>query len=91
MNIERIAAALGLTKEKKIRADLIIKQINAKGFLTMEDFKYQLGDMLPGVFNVLLLVTNLSAKEADIALMVGELKSDLLEKVIIEYQKLCGI
>jgi tape measure domain-containing protein len=86
--MKEIQRKLGLRDSEMSNLLIAFEQMKAKGFVTMEDFIRQVGEVLPGSLHVLSETLNLKINETVRQIKLGKVKSDVLDKFIIEYKKM---
>jgi tape measure domain-containing protein len=83
------SSALGLSAEQTAGALNAIQQMISKGTVSAEELRGQLGERLPGAFNLAATAMNVTTQELGNMLERGEvLASDLLPKLSVELKKL---
>lgn len=86
--VSRAAAALGLSADQADGALLAISQMMSKGRVAAEELRGQLGERLPGAFNLMARALGVSTAELDQMLQKGQvLATDALPKFAAELDK----
>jgi len=83
---DKIIQAKGLSESAKNEINIIIKQIELKGVLTMQDFRHQLCQRLSGLFASLIFLLKVSTMELNSMLRNGEIKSEILPELFATYE-----
>ncbi|MDE0335679.1 MAG: tape measure protein [Defluviicoccus sp.] len=86
--VAEAARVMGLTAEQTGGALLALEQIISKGKVSAEELRGQLGERLPGAFQIAARAMGVSTGELDRMLARGELLAeDLLPKLAVELSK----
>lgn len=80
-----IQTKLGLSEKERIKVEMAISQMRDRGYLTMEDFIYQLGNVLPGVSIILANLLRLNIKNTHNLIKKGYISSNILDNFLTEY------
>jgi tape measure domain-containing protein len=76
--ISEAAAALGLSGDQAAGALLAISQMISKGKVQAEELRGQLGERLPGAFNLMAESMGVTTAQLDVMLKKGEVGTDVL-------------
>lgn len=89
--VSKSSSMLGLSVEQQEGAFLAISQMMSKGTVQSEELRGQLGERLPGAFEVMAKSLNVTTAELGDMLKKGEVMSaDVLPKFAIAYEKAIG-
>jgi len=89
--VSKSASMLGLSVEQQEGAFLAISQMMSKGTVQSEELRGQLGERLPGAFEVMAKSLNVTTAELGDMLKKGEVMSaEVLPKFAIAYEKAIG-
>ena len=89
--VSKSSSTLGLSVEQQEGAFLALSQMLSKGTVQSEELRGQLGERLPGAFEVMAKALNVSTMELGEMLKKGEvLAADVLPKFAIAYEKAIG-
>lgn len=89
--VSKSASMLGLSVEQQEGAFLALSQMLSKGTVQSEELRGQLGERLPGAFEVMAKALNVSTMELGKMLQNGEvLAADVLPKFAVAYEKAIG-
>lgn len=89
--VSKSASTLGLSVEQQEGAFLALSQMLSKGTVQSEELRGQLGERLPGAFEVMAKALNVSTMELGKMLQNGEvLAADVLPKFAVAYEKAIG-
>lgn len=89
--VSKSASMLGLSVEQQEGAFLAISQMMSKGTVQSEELRGQLGERLPGAFEVMAQALGVTTMELGDMLKKGEvLAADVLPKFAIAYEKAIG-
>ena len=78
--IAEASSALGMSADDTKGSLLAISQIMSKGKVTAEELRGQLGERLPGAFNLMAQALGVTTQELDEMLQNGEVGIDVLDK-----------
>ncbi len=85
-------ASLKLSNEQIERSLLAISQMMSKGTVSAEELRQQLGEAMPGAFNMMAKALGVTTQELGKMLKAGEvLASDALPKLAAEMEKTTGL
>ena len=84
INIKKILKLDNITIKE---LDTSIKQMELKGFITMEDFVYHLGSCLPMSLTILSKIIKKPVKETIDKIKKKQIPSDILKQVLDDYEK----
>jgi tape measure domain-containing protein len=91
-SISKAGASMGLSVEAQNSAFLALQQMMSKGTVQAEELKKQLGNALPGAFNIMAKALNVTEKEMMSLMKTGSILSeDALPKFAIALEKAYGI
>lgn len=89
--VSKSASMLGLSVENQEGAFLALSQMLSKGTVQSEELRGQLGERLPGAFEVMAKALNVTTMELGDMLKKGEvLAADVLPKFAVAYEKAIG-
>lgn len=89
--VSKSASMLGLSVEQQEGAFLALSQMLSKGTVQSEELRGQLGERLPGAFEVMAKALNVTTMELGDMLKKGEvMATDVLPKFAIAYEKAIG-
>src|SRR5690606_35956333 len=89
--ISKSSSMLGLSVDQQEGAFLAISQMMSKGTVQSEELRGQLGERLPGAFEVMAKALNVTTMELGDMLKKGEvLAADVLPKFAVAYEKAIG-
>lgn len=89
--VSKSSSTLGLSVEQQEGAFLALSQMLSKGTIQSEELRGQLGERLPGAFEVMAKALGVSTMELGKMLENGEvLAADVLPKFAIAYEKAIG-
>lgn len=89
--ISKSSSMLGLSVEQQEGAFLAISQMMSKGTVQSEELRGQLGERLPGAFEVMAKALNVTTMELGDMLKKGEvMAADVLPKFAVAYEKAIG-
>ncbi|WP_308855259.1 tape measure protein [Flavobacterium nitrogenifigens] len=89
--VSKSASMLGLSVEQQEGAFLALSQMLSKGTVQSEELRGQLGERLPGAFEVMAKTLNVTTMELGDMLKKGEvMATDVLPKFAIAYEKAIG-
>ncbi len=89
--VSKSASMLGLSVEQQEGAFLAISQMMSKGTVQSEELRGQLGERLPGAFEVMAKSIGVTSMELGDMLKKGEvMAADVLPKFAIAYEKAIG-
>lgn len=86
--IANAAARLGLDAQTTEGALLAVQQMMSKGKVSAEELRGQLGERLPGAFNLMAKAAGVSTSELDKMLQAGKVGIDILPQFANEIDKL---
>ncbi len=90
--VTKASAVLGLKTDELTGIYLALEQMLSKGKVTTEELRRQLGERLPGAFDLAAKALGKTSSELDKMLRDGEvLASDLLPKLRVEIDKAFGL
>lgn len=89
--VSKSSSMLGLSVEQQEGAFLALSQMLSKGTIQSEELRGQLGERLPGAFEVMAKALNVTTMELGDMLKKGEvMATDVLPKFAIAYEKAIG-
>lgn len=89
--VSKSASMLGLSVDQQEGAFLALSQMLSKGTVQSEELRGQLGERLPGAFEVMAKALNVTTMELGDMLKKGEvLAADVLPKFAVAYEKAIG-
>lgn len=90
-SISKAGSSMGLSVESQERSFLALNQMMSKGKITAEELRNQLGEALPGAFNIMAESMGVSTKELDKMLEKGQVGTENLVKFAKQIEKSYGI
>ena len=88
--VAEAASALGMSSEATQGSLLAISQMMSKGSVQAEELRGQLGERLPGAFNIMAKSMGVSTAQLDKMLQDGEVGTNVLRGFAAELHKLYG-
>src|SRR5690554_2629643 len=86
--ISKSAALMGMSVHDQNLIFLALEQMMSKGKVSAEELRRQLGERLPGAFDIMAKAAGVSASELDDMMRKGELiSSEILPKFAVEVEK----
>ena len=86
--ISKSAALMGMSVHDQNLIFLALEQMMSKGKVSAEELRRQLGERLPGAFDIMAKAAGVSASELDEMMRKGELiSSEILPKFAVEVEK----
>lgn len=90
--VTKAAGVLGLKTDELTGIYLALEQMISKGKVTTEELRRQLGERLPGAFDIMAKAVGVSSSELDKMLRAGEiLSNEALPKFVVQLEKAYGI
>jgi len=90
--VTKAAGVLGLKTDELTGIYLALEQMISKGKVTTEELRRQLGERLPGAFDIMAKAVGVNTSELDKMLRAGEvLSAEALPKFVVELEKAYGI
>jgi tape measure domain-containing protein len=91
-SISKAGAAMGLSVESQNSAFLALQQMMSKGTVQAEELKKQLGNALPGAFNIMATALGVTEKKMMEMMKTGSILSEVaLPKFAVALEKAYGI
>lgn len=88
----KTSAVLGLSQDETNGVFLALEQMISKGKVTTEELRRQLGERIPGAFNIMANAIGVTVQQLDKMLRAGAvLSEDALPKLAAEMEKTFGI
>ncbi len=90
--VTKASGVLGLKTDELTGIYLALEQMISKGKVTTEELRRQLGERLPGAFDIMAKAVGVTTSELDKMLKAGEvLSAEALPKFAVELEKAYGI
>ena len=90
--VTKAAGVLGLKTDELTGIYLALEQMISKGKVTTEELRRQLGERLPGAFDIMAKAVGVSTSELDKMLKAGEvLSSEALPKFVVALEEAYGL